>query len=226
MAPRFNCDCRWLVDVLTRQQTAFVVDDNAAVRDALLGLLGSVDIKALGFATGEQFLDQLDPEQAGCAVLDVRMPGICGLALAQRMRDLRCELPIVFISAHGDVRLAVEAMRLGAEDFIEKPFRDQDVIDRVQRCLTLDHERYRQSENLRRVRQNLHALTARESLVLESIVQGYSNRDIAAALHVSPRTVETHRARVMKKMQAPCLATLVSMVTRVQTIDAASDKSE
>lgn len=202
-----------------RHSTVFVVDDNAAVRDALLTLLGSVGINALGFDTGESFLDQLNPEHAGCALLDVRMPGVCGLELAQQMRERGSELPIVFISAHGDVRLAVEAMRLGAEDFIEKPFRDQDIIDRVKRCLELDCRRHESLRKMHDVRERLQALTAREQLVLERIVQGRSNKEIAAMLSLSIRTIESHRAHVMKKMQAPCLATLVSMVTTAQVVE-------
>ena len=202
-----------------RHSTVFVVDDNAAVRDALLTLLDSVGINALGFDSGESFLEQLNPELAGCALLDVRMPGICGLALARNMRERRSQLPIVFISAHGDVRLAVEAMRLGAEDFIEKPFRDQDVIDRVQRCIEIDCQRHERLRKLQDVRQRLHALTSREQLVLDRIVRGEPNKEVAAALSLSTRTIEAHRAHIMKKMQAPCLANLVSMVTTVQVVE-------
>ena len=201
-----------------KQSTVFVVDDNAAVRDALLTLLDSVGIDALAFGSGEQFLEQLNPEHAGCALLDVRMPGLCGLELARQMRERRSELPFVFISAHGDVRLAVEAMRLGAEDFIEKPFRDQDVIDRVNRCIELDCERREKLRELHDVQHRLTALTSREQLVLERIVNGEPNKEVATALNLSTRTIEAHRAHIMKKMQAPCLATLVSMVTTVQVI--------
>ena len=202
-----------------RESTVFIVDDNAAVRDALLTLLDSVGIGALGFESGEQFLEQLNPGNAGCALLDVRMPGICGLELARQMRKRQSELPIVFISAHADVRLAVEAMRLGAEDFIEKPFRDQDVIDRVQSCIELDCGRHARLRKLQDVRQRLGALTSREQLVLDRIVQGEPNKEVAAALNLSTRTIEAHRAHVMKKMQAPCLATLVSMVTTVRVAE-------
>lgn len=195
--------------------TVYVVDDHAAVRDALLTLLESVGIYALGFDSGERFLDQLNPEQIGCAVLDVRLPGIGGLALARQMRVRQSELPVVFVSAHGDIRLAVEAMRLGAADFIEKPFRDQDVIDSVQRCIDLDCERHDRLRNLHAVRDRLYTLTDREQRVLESIVRGEQNKGIAAALNVSTRTIESHRAHIMKKMQAPCLATLVEMITKV-----------
>lgn len=202
-----------------RQSTVFVVDDHAAVRDALLTLLDSVGIDAVGFDTGESFLEQLNPDHAGCALLDVRMPGVCGLVLAREMRELGSELPVVFISGHGDVRLAVEAMRLGAEDFIEKPFRDQDVIDRVQRCLELDCRRHVRLRNVHDVRERLRTLTVREQLVLDRIVCGEPNKEIAVALNLSTRTIESHRAHVMKKMQAPCLATLVRMVTTVQVTE-------
>ncbi len=201
------------------QSTVFVVDDHEAVRDALLTLLDSVGIAALGFKDGESFLDQLKPEHAGCALLDVRMQGIGGLMLARQMRERQFELPIVFISAHGDVRLAVEAMRLGAQDFIEKPFRDQDVIDRVQRCFELDCRRRARSRKLLEVRQRLHALTEREQLVLERVVRGEPNKAIAASLHLSRRTIEAHRANLMEKMQVSCLATLVSIVTWARVVD-------
>lgn len=202
-----------------RQSTVFIVDDNAAVRDALLTLFDSVGIQALGFDSGELFLDQLNPEHAGCALLDVRMPGVCGLELARQMRVRQSELPIVFISAHGDIRLAVEAMRLGAEDFIEKPFRDQDIIDRVQCCIELDCRRHETLLKVNDVRQRLHTLTPREQLVLERIVRGEPNKEVAAALNLSTRTIEAHRSHIMKKMQASCLATLVNMVTTVQLVE-------
>ena len=202
-----------------RHSTVFVVDDNAAVRDALLTLLDSVGIDSIGFDSGESFLSQLNPELAGCAILDMRMPGICGLELARKMRERHSELPIVFISAYGDVRLAVEAMRLGAEDFIEKPFRDQDIIDRVNHCIELDCRRHERLRELQRVRQRLCVLSGREQLVLTRVVRGEPNKEIAAALNLSTRTIETHRSHVMKKMQAPCLATLVSMVTTVQVME-------
>ena len=204
-----------------RHSTVFVVDDNAAVRDALLTLLDSVGINSLGFESGECFLEQLTPEHAGCALLDVRMPGMSGLELARQMRKRQSELPFAFISAHGDVRLAVEAMRIGAEDFIEKPFRDQDIIDRVQRCIKLDESRHEKLIELQNVRERLRALTAREQLVLERIVNGEPNKEIAAEVNLSIRTIEAHRAHIMKKMQAPCLATLVSMVTTVQVFESA-----
>lgn len=199
--------------------TVYVVDDHPAVRDALLTLLESVDIDAVGFDTGERFLDALAPECAGCALLDVRLPGAGGLALARELRGRGHALPLVFISAHADVRLAVDAMRLGAEDVIEKPFRDQDVIDRVQHCLELDRDRRARTHKVRDVHERLRALSARERLVLEHLLRGEANKEIAAAINLSRRTVETHRAHLMRKMQVRSLAALVATVTWARTIE-------
>jgi len=201
------------------QSTVVVVDDHDAMRDALLTLLESVDIDAIGFDSGERLLEEFDSERFGCAMMDVCMPGIGGLALARQLHERCRRLPIVFISAHADVRLAVEAMRAGAEDFIEKPFRDHEVIDRVQRCLELDRERRVISRQVSDVHERLNALSARERLVLERMLRGEPNKEIAAGLYLSRRTIETHRAHLMKKMKADSLATLVSMVTWAKAVD-------
>lgn len=199
--------------------TVFVVDDHAAVRDALLTLLESVSIDAVAFDSGERFLETVDPGCAGCALLDVRMPGIGGLELARELQLRGFALPLVLISAHADVRLAVDAMRLGAEDVIEKPFRDQDVIDRVQRCLELDRDQRVRTRKVREVHDRLCALSARERLVLEHLLRGEANKEIATAINLSRRTIETHRAHLMRKMQARSLAALVAMVTWARTTE-------
>jgi len=208
--------CR--LEVAERAPKVFVVDDSATVRDALLALFESVGIDAVAHDCGERLLDTLDPGAAGCALLDVRMPGIGGLPLARELHARGIGLPIVFISAHVDVRFTVEAMRMGAEDVIEKPFREQDVLDRTQRCLQVDRERRAREREVGEVHERLDALSARERTVLEHVLHGEANQEIAAAINLSRRTIETHRAHLMHKMHARSLAELVAMVTRTRTL--------
>ena len=198
--------------------TVFVVDDHEAERSSLLTLLASVGIDAVGFDCGVRFLDSLDGGNASCALLEIRLPDIGGLAVAREIRARGHDLPFAFVSAHADVRLAVEAMQLGAEAVIEKPYRDQEIIDRVQCCLELDRDRRAVNRRVRDVYDRLRALSARERLVLEHMLLGEANKDIAEAVHLSRRTIETHRAHLMRKMQASSLATLVATVTWARTV--------
>ncbi|HKZ74185.1 MAG TPA: response regulator transcription factor [Steroidobacteraceae bacterium] len=194
-----------------RVPTVFVVDDDEAVRGALRLLLKSVGLTAAAFASAQEFLASYSPGQPGCLVLDVRMPGMSGLELQHQLNLRGAILPVIFITGHGDVPMAVEAMQHGAFDFVQKPFRDQELLERVQRALEKDRlarEQLRQTES---IRARLDALTPREREVLLLMVQGKANKVMAADLGVSQRTVEIHRARVMDKMQARALAQLVRM---------------
>jgi two-component system response regulator FixJ len=187
----------------------YIVDDDDAVRDSLCFLLKSVGITCNGFSSGKEFLEAYDPDWQGCILLDIRMPGISGMEVQRQLAEQNCPLPIIFITGHGDIPMAVEAMHLGAYDFIQKPFHDQELLDRIQQALTT----YRESQNELTVRKDVQEcyekLTPREKEVMEAVVRGHANKVIAMDLELSQRTVEIHRARVMEKMQARSLASLV-----------------
>ena len=195
-----------------RAPTVFVVDDDDAVRSSLRLLLRSVGLSATALSSAQEFLDSYDPQQPGCLVLDVRMPGMSGLELQQQLNLRGAIIPVIFITGHGDVPMAVEAMQHGAFDFLQKPFRDQDLIDRVHRALEKDAANREELRRLDVIRRRLQSLTPRERQVLQLVTSGKPNKVMAAELGVSQRTVEIHRARVMEKMQAGSLAQLVRMV--------------
>ena len=189
----------------------FIVDDDEAVRDSLRMLLRSAGLTAEVFASGEEFLDAWIPDWHGCLILDVRMPGLSGMEVQKQLIERQASLAIVFVTGHGDIPMAVEALHLGAFDFVQKPFTEEEILDRVRRALEADQER----EALRAARQAVedrHAsLTPREREVMASVIRGHANKVIGFDLNLSQRTVEIHRARVMEKMQARSLADLVRM---------------
>jgi two-component system, LuxR family, response regulator FixJ len=196
--------------------TVFVVDDDAPVRDALKLLLRSVGHRVEAFPSAQDFLDAYHDDRPGCLVLDVRMPGMSGLELQERLNERGAILPIIFITGHGDVPMAVEALQAGALDFLQKPFRDQELLDRIARALDKDAQNRRELLELRTLAQRFEELTARERDVMELVTQGKANKAIAMDLNISQRTVEIHRARVMEKTQAASLAHLVRMVLRLR----------
>jgi FixJ family two-component response regulator len=189
----------------------FVIDDDQAVRDSLSLLLKSMGQKARLFDSAQAFLDQFTPDMNGCIVLDIRMPGMSGMELQQRLKSMRCTIPVIFVTGHGDVPMAVEAMLHGAFDFIQKPFRDQELLDRINQALNWDTEHRSEEERRRQVQERYASLTPREREVLDCVVRGLANKVIAMDLDLSQRTVEIHRARVMEKMGARSLADLVRM---------------
>ena len=195
--------------------TIFVVDDDSAVRDALKLLLRSVGQAVETYGSAQEFLDAYSEDRPGCLVLDIRMPGMSGLELQQKLNEKHSILPIIFITGHGDVPMAVEAMQAGAVDFIQKPFRDQDLIDRINQALEKDSSNRAALGERNDIRRRLETLTPREREVLDLVVHGKANKVIAGDLKLSQRTVEIHRARVMEKMQASSLAHLVRMVLEV-----------
>ena len=197
------------------RSTIFIVDDDAAVRDALKLLLRSVGQAVETYGSAQEFLDVYSEDRAGCLVLDIRMPGMSGLELQQKLNEKHSILPIIFITGHGDVPMAVEAMQAGAVDFIQKPFRDQDLIDRINQALEKDNSNRAALGERNDIRKRLETLTPREREVLDLVVHGKANKVIAGDLKLSQRTVEIHRARVMEKMQASSLAHLVRMVLEV-----------
>lgn len=192
--------------------TVFIVDDDEAVRNSLRLLLKSVGLAAVALPAAQEFLSKYDPKQPGCLILDVRMPGMSGLELQEQLNVRGAMIPVIFITGHGDIPMAVEAMQQGAFDFLQKPFRDQDLIDRIQRALTKDQTNRAELKEKSGVRERLQTLTPREREVLTLVTTGKPNKIMAADLGVSQRTVEIHRARVMEKMHASSLAQLVRMV--------------
>jgi two-component system, LuxR family, response regulator FixJ len=192
--------------------TVFVVDDDEGVRNSLRFLLKSVGLATRTLGSASEFLDNYKPSQPGCLVLDVRMPGMSGLELQQQLNLRGAVIPVIFITGHGDIPMAVEAMQQGAFDFLQKPFRDQDLIDRIQRALERDARNRASLEQHAKIRERLESLTPREREVLALMTRGKPNKVMAAELGVSQRTVEIHRARVMEKSGAASLAQLVRMV--------------
>ena len=199
-----------------------VVDDDAAARSSLRLLLKSLGLAAAAYDSAASFLENYDPQQPGCLLLDIRMAGMSGLELQQALNQRGCITPVIFITGHADVPMAVEAMQQGAFDFPQKPFRDQELLDRVQRAIAKDHAIREQLRGNEAIRQRLDSLTAREHDVLELVASGAPNKIIAHKLGISQRTVEIHRARVMEKMNAESLAHLVHMTHVEDTGQAAA----
>ena len=195
----------------TREPTVFIVDDDQAIRHAMMLLMASVNLPHKIFHSGDEFLEKYDPDWPGCLVLDIRMPGMDGLELQQRLLELDYSLPVIFITGHGDVPMAVNAMQKGAVDFIQKPFRDQELLDRIREALGADGERRSEREEHDILAARMTKLTKREREVMDLVVTGKPNKVIAYDLGVSQRTIEIHRARVMEKMEAGSLAELVRL---------------
>jgi len=196
--------------------TVFVVDDDESVRGSLRFLLRSAGLESRAFGSAPEFLGAYDPAQPGCLVLDVRMPGMSGLELQQELNLRGAVIPVIFITGHGDIPMAVEAMQHGAHDFLQKPFRDEDLIERVRRALAKDAKARAALEEHKVIREHLESLTPREREVLVLMARGKPNKIMAHELGVSQRTVEIHRARVMEKSGASSLAELVRMVMDVE----------
>jgi len=192
-------------------QIIFIVDDDESVRESLRFLLRSVGLATRALGSAGEFLSGYDPAQPGCLVLDVRMPGMSGLELQQELNRRGAVIPVIFITGHGDVPMAVEALQQGAFDFLQKPFRDQDLIDRIRKALARDAGVRASLRSHEQIRARLGSLTPREHEVLDCMIRGKPNKIIAAELGVSQRTVEVHRARVMEKTGADSLAHLVRM---------------
>lgn len=198
---------------MSEQSTVFVVDDDSAVRESLRWLIESVGLKVKTFGTAREFLDAYAPEQPGCLVLDVRMPGMSGLELQDRLQERSIHLPVIIVTGYGDVPVAVRAMKNGAIDFIEKPFSDQVLLERVHLAIEQDAAYRRISEKRRNIESRLAALTPREREVMYLVVEGRPSREIAVALGLSCRTVEVHRTHLMDKAQVRSVAELARMVT-------------
>ena len=196
---------------MSKQATVFVVDDDQAMRNSLKWLIESVGLTVRTYASADDFIKDYYPGRAGCLLLDVRMPGMSGLELQEQFLEQQIKIPIIIITGHGDVPMAVRAMKAGAVDFIEKPFNDELLLESIRNALIRDvGQRTAQSARADIATRLVH-LTPREHEVMEMVTSGRANKDIAKTLGVSSKTVEAHRARVMEKMQASSLAELVKM---------------
>lgn len=201
---------------MTEKPTVFVVDDDQPARESLRWLLESVGHQVHCHASAQEFLDTFDGNTPGCLVLDIRMPGISGLELLNHLSDRQWCLPVIIVTGHGDVPMAVRAMKCGAVDFLQKPYNDQHLLDRIQQALELCRERRRSHDELSKIRGSYQQLTPREREVATLVVAGKANKVIAIDLGLSPKTIEVHRANVMLKMQANSLSELVQMWIRLE----------
>ena len=200
-----------------------VIDDDEAVRQSLVFLLGTAGLEVRTYDSATAFLDALPNVVAGCVITDVRMPVVGGLELLRRLRKLKLAVPVIVITGHGDVPLAVEAMKMGAADFLEKPFDDEALLASVRSALNaLDRDRKREVERSE-IESRLSGLSSREREVLEGLVAGQANKQIARALGISPRTIEIYRANLMTKMQAASLSDLVRMAMIAGVIGPAAE---
>ena len=189
-----------------------VIDDDESVRDALLFLMSSMALNATAFISAKAFLAQYEGDVPGCIVSDIRMPGMSGLELQRELHRRGSKCPIIFITGHGDIPMAVEAIKHGAEEFLTKPFRDQELLDCINAAIDKDRWQRSMQDEKNSVKQRIASLTKREHQVLDLVVAGKANKVIAIELNLSHRTVEVHRAHVMEKMQVRTLAELVKLV--------------
>lgn len=209
----------------TIEPVVYVVDDDAAVRDSLGLLLESVGLACQVCESAAEFLELYTSDSIGCLVTDVRMPGMTGLELQQELIQRQIRIPVIFITGHGDVPMAVKAMKEGARDFLTKPFDDQDLVDRIRAALADASDQFDSLRRQREVRSRYESLTPRESEVMTLVVQGCANKIIAMDLGLSQRTVELHRARVMHKMQVRSLAELVRLSELLEPEPQFSDRN-
>jgi FixJ family two-component response regulator len=195
------------------EPAVFVVDDDVSVRESLKNLLRSVGLKVETFNTAQDFLS-MAPPGAGCLVLDVRLPGLSGLDLQRQLVEANHEIPIVFITGHGDIPMSVRAMKAGAVEFLTKPFRDQDLLDAVRQALDRDRQTRSRENEMAELRGRYASLTTREHEVMKYVVRGVVNKQIAAEMGITESTIKLHRGRLMRKMKAESLADLIRMAER------------
>jgi FixJ family two-component response regulator len=194
----------------------FVVDDDAAVRESLCALLASVGISSSGFESADEFLSEVRTPQVGCVLVDLRMPGMSGLELMERLSELQPHLPVIIVTGHGDVPVAVRALTGGANYFFEKPFNEQELLDRVHSCIDQSVRATRQARHRREARAALRTLTRREHQVLEHLLRGEASKQMAAQLGISRSTVDVHRSRLMSKLGVGSLVELTRLMLSLE----------
>ncbi len=194
----------------------YVVDDAEEVRDAITLLMESVGLEVETFDSANNFLDNYSDEFEGCILLDVRMPGMSGLELQEKLNDIKSAPPVIIITGHGDIPMAVKAVQAGAVNFVEKPFNEQEILDSVHRAFKIDCLKRGKNMMIESINKKINALTAREKEVLYAITSGKRNKTIAADLNISLSTVEAHRGNVMSKMEAKSLSELMRMVIHIE----------
>ena len=197
------------MSLIPKKGTVYVVDDDEAVRDSLQWLLEGKDYRVRCFDSAESFLSRYDAREVACLIVDIRMDGMSGIDLQNRLVDLRSPLPIVFITGHGDVPMAVETMKKGAVDFVQKPFREEELVRLVEQMLAMARDNFAEYQTTLNRESLLAKLTTREAQVLERIVAGRLNKQIADDLNISIKTVEAHRANIMEKLGAKTVADLL-----------------
>lgn len=199
----------------------FVIDDSFEVREAIKLLMSSVGLEVVEFESADDFVrrDQDIGKLEGCILLDVRMPGMSGMALLERLQKIPCAPPVIMISGHGDIPMAVRAVQAGAITFIEKPFNEQELLDNVHRAFKKDSIQRGKNMKIQAIKNRLDSLTSREKEVLYAVAEGRRNKVIAVDLNISQSTVEAHRARVMEKMEAQSLSELMRMIIYLENSD-------
>jgi two-component system response regulator FixJ len=200
------------------QRVVHIIDDDEALRESLAFLLRTAKLEVKSFDSAKTFLDALPDESLACVITDVRMPDMSGIDLLRRLRERKVGVPVIVVTGHGDIALAVEAMKIGAADFFEKPFNDDLLLASVHAALDHQHDQTKRDAERAEIEQRLATLSAREKDVLAGLIEGRANKQIAFDLGISPRTVEIYRANLMNKMQADSLSNLVRMALVVQLL--------
>ena len=199
------------------EQTVLVVDDDDAVRESIKELVESVGLKAQTFASAQSFLESYTTDQAGCLVLDVRMARMSGLTLQAKLKEMGSDLPIIFITGHGDIDMAVQVMKVGAVDLIQKPYHEQNLLDSINDALEIDVEKRGASRKQGALEKQIASLTEREREVMDLLAGGHTNKAVAEQLGISPRTVEVHRQRVLEKCEVKSVPQLIRLLTQTDT---------